>query len=168
MSFTQMEGSVTCSGPNSLGNLHAMERWTTLYISLRLASKSIPNHTRYCSASTCSSVLPHFLAETAGSFLLLLAGSWQNFKPIFLLAIPQLIRIYLTCSSFQHCYQLIARYFPLSRSFGWFIFETKLVLNVVSGRQNHKSRPSTAEYCEHPAAAKFVFLSLAPGTLERR
>ena len=41
MSFTQVEGSVTLSGPNSLGNLRAMEEQTALYNSFRSASKSI-------------------------------------------------------------------------------------------------------------------------------
>ena len=41
MSFTQVEGSVTLSGPNSLGNLRALEEQTALYNSFRSASKSI-------------------------------------------------------------------------------------------------------------------------------
>ena len=42
---------------------------------------------------------------------------------------------------FRYCCRLIARYFPLCLSFARCIFETKLVLNIVGGHQNHWNRP---------------------------
>ena len=60
-----------------------------------------------------------------------------SFKPIFLLAISQLILMYLTAQRFRHCCRSIARYFPLCLSFGRCIFGTKLVLNIIGAHQNH-------------------------------
>ena len=98
--------------------------------------------------------------------LLSLLALITSFKPIFLLAISQLIRMYLTAQRFRQCCRSIACYFPLCLSFGRCIFGTKLVLNDYRrsseslesscGNARRNRRPLAAEYREHPAAM-FVF-----------
>ena len=92
--------------------------------------------------------------------------------------ISQLIRMYLTRSVFDIAVdRLLVTFHCLS--FGRCIFETKLVLNIVGGHQNHKNRPVATpnEIVDlwqlntvntRPPPRVFFFLSLVPGTSELR
>ena len=109
--------------------------------------------------------------------LLSLLALITSFKPIFLLAISQLIRMYLTAQRFRHCCRSIARYFPLCLSFGRCIFGTKLFLNIIGGHQNHYNRPVATQdeivdlwqlNTVNTRSPCLFFSSPVPGTSERR
>ena len=102
--------------------------------------------------------------------LLSLLALITSFKPIFLLAISQLIRMYLTAQRFRHCCRSIARYF-LTLSLVWAVSlwnktgleyyrRSSESLESSCGNARRNRRPLAAEYHEHPAAMFVCFFCL--------
>ena len=104
--------------------------------------------------------------------LLALITSFQRqlvvlYNLIFQLQQQQAMIMHLTHSA------AVARHFHLSRrrstrGLGERLWRSSESLESVRGNARRNCRPLAAEYREHPAAAMFVFLSLVPGTSERR